>query len=187
LLPEVFDGLKAEKAKIKFSCLKVLRLISERQPRVLYPELDRFVALLDNENQILRWGAIIILGNLAAVDTERRLDRILDRYLQPISGGVMITAANVIGGAGKIARAKPELAERIVRALLQVETAQYQTPECRNVAIGHAVKALNLFAEKLRDPRPVLAFVERQLGNPRNAVRLKAAAFLRKHRAGKIE
>ena len=28
LLPEIFDGLKADKANIKYGCLKVLRLIS---------------------------------------------------------------------------------------------------------------------------------------------------------------
>lgn len=180
-LPELFAGLRAEKPEIKYGCLKRLRAMSEEEPAALYPEFNRFVDMLDSENIILKWGAIIIIGNLAAVDAEDKIGRILDRYLAPISGPVMITAANTIGGAGKIARAKPRLADRIARALLRVEEANYQTPECRNVALGHVVKSLDLFFEHIGDPKPVLAFVERQLENSRNAVKKKAAAFLKKH------
>jgi len=179
-LPELFAGLRADKPRIKYGCLKALRAISEEQPALLYPEFDRFVSLLDSENTILKWGAIIIIGNLAAVDADDKIGRILERYLAPISGPVMITAANTIAGAGRIARAKPQLADRIVRALLRVEAANYQTPECRNVALGHVVNSLDLFFEHIAGPEPVLAFVRRQLGNRRNAVKKKAAAFLKK-------
>jgi len=180
-LPELFAGLRADKPGIKYGCLNALRTLSENQPTLLYPEFDRFVALLDSENIILKWGAIIIIGNLAAVDAEDKIGRILDRYLEPISGRVMITAGNTIAGAGKIARAKPRFADRIVHALLRVEEANYQTPECRNVALGHVVNSLDLFFEHIGDPEPVMAFVQRQLGNTRNAVKKKSSAFLKKH------
>jgi hypothetical protein len=181
LLQEAFDGLGADTARVKYGCLKLLRIISEQKPEILYPEIARLIQLLDSENNIFKWGAIIIIGNLAVVDSERKIDRILDRYLQPISGHVMITAANVIAGAGKIARAKPQLADRIAQAVLQVETANYQTGECRNVAIGHAIHSFDLFFEHLKKPQPVIEFVKRQLNNRRNAVKRKAARFLKKH------
>ena len=181
LLQEAFDGLGADTARVKYGCLKLLRIISEIKPDILYPEIGRLIRLLDSENNILKWGAIITVGNLAVVDSEKKIDRILDRYLQPISGHVMITAANVIGGAGKIARAKPQLADRIAQAVLQVETANYQTEECRNVAIGHAIASFDLFFEHLKKPQPVIEFVKRQLNNRRNAVKKKAARFLKKH------
>jgi hypothetical protein len=181
LLQAAFDGLGADKARIKYGCLKLLRIISERSPGVLYPEIARFFRLLDSESNIFQWGAIIIVGNLAAVDSEGKIDAILNRYLRPVSGHVLITAANVIGAAGKIALARPHLAERIARALLQVETANYQTEECRNVAAGHAIESFDLFFKHLKKPRPVVEFVERQLNNPRNAVKNKAARFLKKH------
>ena len=181
LLQEAFNGLGADTARVKYGCLKLLRLVSERKPSILYAEIGRFFQLLDSENNIFKWGAIIIIGNLAAVDTEGKIDEVLDRYLQPISGHIMITAANVIGGAGKIAVAKPHLADRIARALLKVESATYQTGECRNVAVGHAVESFDLFFEHLKHPRPVVEFVKRQLNNRRNAVKKKAVRFLKKH------
>ncbi|MFQ5677760.1 MAG: hypothetical protein ACE5G1_17860, partial [bacterium] len=39
------------------------------------------------------------------------------------TGPVLVTAANIIQGAAKIAKAKPELTPRITRELLKVEKA----------------------------------------------------------------
>ncbi len=93
----------------------------------------------------------------------------------------MITAANTIEGAAKIALAKPALADAVVRAILKVQGAKYQTDECRNIVAGHAIEALDgLFAGTTRR-KEVLEFVRREADNPRNATRKKAAEFLRKH------
>ena len=35
LIPDLFEGLKVDKASIKYGCLKVLRLISEQHPTLL--------------------------------------------------------------------------------------------------------------------------------------------------------
>jgi hypothetical protein len=80
LLQEAFDGLAADKVKVKYGCLKLLRLLSETKPDILYPEIGRLFLLFDSENNIFKWGAIIIIGNLAAVDSERKIDEALDRY-----------------------------------------------------------------------------------------------------------
>jgi hypothetical protein len=181
LLPQVFDGLQADQARTRYGCLKVLRLLSEQQPAVLYPCFDRIAPLLNSENTILKWGAIIIVGNLAAIDSANKIDALLEAYLQPIAGPTLITAANTIQGAGKVARAKPHLADTIAQRLLQVEQAKYQTPECRNVALGHVLKSVELFFAHLRDPRPVIDFAKRLLRNRRTAVKRRARAFLKKH------
>ena len=180
VLRELFDGLRADKARVKFGCLKVLRRVSEKNPAVLYSEIDRLFDLLDNENNILKWGAIICIGNLAAVDTNGKIDRKLAKFLRPISGHVMITAANVIGAAGKIALAKPWLADRIARALLRVEKAKYQTAECRNVAIGHAIEAFDQFLDCVKRPAPIVNFARRQINNHRPATQRKAVKFLKR-------
>ena len=78
LLPQIFEGLKAEKANIKYGCLKVLRLISEQQPALLYPYFDFFVKLLDSDVNIFKWGAILVISNLTIVDTDNKFDPIFD-------------------------------------------------------------------------------------------------------------
>ena len=92
----------------------------------------------------------------------------------------MITAANVIQGGARIARAKPQLADRIATEVLKVSRGRYQTAECRNIAIGHAILALGEILDLLAQPEPVIGFVRRQLRNKRPATRKKAEQFLKK-------
>ncbi len=181
LLPTLIEGLSATKANTKFGSARALCLVSEQSPAVLHPYFDDFVRLLDHENKILQWSAIFVLSQLARVDTRDRFATIFKRYFSPIPGPVMITAANVIRGGARVAQAKPELADRIAAEILKVARARYDTPECRNVAIGHAILALGDILPLLRDPAPAVRFVRRQKRNPRPATREKAEEFLKLH------
>jgi hypothetical protein len=160
------DGVGSRIGRVRLGASKMLRDLSERAPESIYPHFDFFVGLLG--------GTTLTLANLAAVDREGRLDRIMDTYLAPISGPNMIDAA--------IAVAKPHLAPMIAGRILAVERASYATAECRNVAISHAIRALGEFFDALDDKRGVLRFVSRQTENPRPATRAKAERFLRKRR-----
>jgi len=179
LIGDVMAGLGSTRGAVKLGSSKALRLLSERMPELLYPHFDLFTALLEQKNQILKWNAILTLANLARVDNQSRIERILDRYLEPVHGPDMITAANTIRGAAVIGSAIPDLLPRIVPAIMDVENAVYATPECRNVALGHAVEALAVLAPKTADVRPIRLFAARQLGNPRPATSEKARRFLK--------
>jgi hypothetical protein len=177
---ELLSALSSEKARVKFGALKSLRLLSEREPELIYPHFDFFVSLLRSENSILRWNAMLILGDLARVDRERRTDQIIENYLAPISGPHLIDAANTMRGATAIAAAQPHLTDKIARAILKVEYATYDTPECRNIAIGHAITSFARLVPMIADTHAIQLFVTRQLDNSRPATRKKAEKFLRK-------
>lgn len=182
LLDEVFAGLQAEKADVKYGAEKVLRLVSEKKPAILYPRLDFFVSNLDSENTFFRWGAMRIIANLAAVDSANKIDAVLDRYFEPIPGPVLIAAANVIEGAARIARAKPYLADRVAGELLKVERAQYQNEACRHIALGKVIESFGKFFDLIQNRRQqALQLVKGQLESPRPATRKKAEKFLAKH------
>jgi len=180
LLSEIFEGLNSDQANIKYGCDKILRLISEKAPALLYSKFDFFVNNLNSENNFFKWGAIHILANLAAVDSENKFEKIFDKYFAPLPGPVLITAANLINGAAKIALAKPHLAERIARALLQVEKAKYQNAECRNIALGLVIKSVDQFFGQINDKEPMIKLVRRQLKNSRNATQKVAEKFMKK-------
>jgi len=182
MLASVLAGLAAKEARVRYGCAKVLMIISEKWPSALYPRFDFLAGLLDSENKILQWNATWILANLTAVDTRNKFERVFDRYFAPIPGPVMITGANVIGAAARIARAKPSLRNRITAELLKVEHAEYQTPECRNIALGHAIKSFDQFFDLIEDKEPVVRLIRKQLENTRPATVKKAERFLRKHR-----
>lgn len=174
------SGLGDKAARVKYGSSKALRMASKESPELVYPYFDRFVKLMSGDNTFQRWNAIWTIGHLAAVDREGRIEKILRRLLLPITGTEMIGAACAIGAGADIALAKPHLADRIARAILKAERASYQRPECRNVAIGHAITSLDRFFPLIERKHKVMVFIERQLGNPRPATRRKAEQFRRK-------
>ena len=101
-----------------------------------------------------------------------------DGRIEPLRGPALIAAANVVVGAAHIAAAKPKLADKIATALRTVSRARYKTAECKNVALGKVVEALDGFFEHVQDREPVLRFVRRLRDNPRPATRKKAERFL---------
>jgi hypothetical protein len=163
----------------KFDAAKKLLAASEQSPAALYPHFAAFRKLLRADNKIIQWTAIRIIANLASVDKRGRIPRVLGEYLALIDGPVMVTAANTIAGAAKIASARPRLAAKITRAILRVERAHYQTAECRNVSIGQAITALGTMGVRVTESREVVRFLKRQLKNSRPSTRKKAVAFLK--------
>lgn len=180
LVEVLIAAMDSRIARVKFGASKVLRTLSGVAPALVYPHLGSFRRQLKHENSILRWNAMLVLANLAAVDREGKLDPVMDSYLAPISGPNLIDASNAIRGAAGMALAKPHLANMIARRILEVERASYATPECRNVVIGHAIRALDQFFTAIDDKRSVQRFIRRQVKNPRPATRSKAKSFLKK-------
>ena len=89
-------------------------------------------------------------------------------------------AANAMRGAAALGRANAYLADEIAKSILAVEQAGYATRECRNVAIGHAIRALDELFPSLQNQQGVLAFVRRQTKNSRRATSNRARKFLAK-------
>ncbi|HSW02615.1 MAG TPA: hypothetical protein VLI39_20800 [Sedimentisphaerales bacterium] len=188
-IPELVKALQTEKGSAKYRYEKSLRLVSERRPELIYPHFNAFVALLAHENNFLKWGAIVTIANLTTADAEGRFEAIFERYYAPICGPTMVTAANLIGSSPRIVRCKLHLARRITQEILKIEKAQYEyhgspSPECRNVAVGHAIDAFDQFFDLIDDKTAVLTFAKRQLNNTRKQVAKKAERFLRVHNAG---
>jgi hypothetical protein len=177
---DLLHDLEVPSARVRFSAAKALRMLSDADPGSVYPYLDAVAPLLASDSSFLRWDATRTIANVAAVDREGKIEALLERIVAPISGPQMIGAATSIAAAADIALAKPYLAERMAAAVLQVQSARYQTEECRHIAIGHAIESLGHFMHLLPDRGLAIAFVRAQSGNPRPATRRKAERFLRR-------
>jgi hypothetical protein len=177
----LLDGLSARPARVKFGSAKALVLVSEKSPRLLYAHFDEIARLLEGPNEILCWNAIRILAQLASVDEAGKLEQILDAYYAPISGPSLVTAANLIASAPAIVKAKPWLADRIAEKICRVGRARYKTPECRNVALTHAIQSLDRIFPCLSAGQPALRFVRRHTRNSRSSTRKAAEMFLQHH------
>jgi hypothetical protein len=190
-IQQLIEGVTAPKGSIRFGYEKVLRLISEQRPELIYPYFDVFKDLSGCDNSFLKWGAIMTIANLAAADSDNKFDAIFEQYYAPITGPVMVSAANIIGSSAKIASSKPYLTQKIVGKILEVEKAQFQlhdepSPECRNVALGHAIDTFDQFFDQIEDKAAIIEFVKRQLKNTRKQVVKKAEKFLKQHSTNRM-
>ena len=135
LVKYVVDGLLSDTATIRFNSSKVMLAAAQKAPEAVRPHLRSILALLDSENKTLQSAAIRTLGYLARVDSRGQITRTLDKLLALVPGPDLMVASNAIEGAARIARAKPHVADRVVPALLSVESGRYKSSECRNIAI----------------------------------------------------
>ena len=172
--------LSSDDPKVKYCCAKNLIAIAKEDPARLYPHIDTFVKLLDGQNNVLKWTAIIIIGKLARVDKEKKVDRLIGKLAGFLNAGKLITANNTTMALAGIAVAKPQYQKQITRELLKVENYDYDTMECRNIAIGKVIEAIGSYSGQLKDKKAVIEFALRQTKNTRNATKKKAEQFLKK-------
>jgi len=183
LLPMVLKGVSSPKATIRYGCAKVLMDLSDESPEKLYPYMDSLANLLDSKYRIITWNAMAIIANLTRVDKERKFDAIFDKYYRLINNDYMVTVANVVGHSGKIALAKPYLANKITNELLRVEnisTTPHLTEECKRVIAEKAIESFDLFFDKIEQKEKVISFVKRHRNSKRPALRAEAENFLKK-------
>jgi len=185
LVPVLLEGVSNQKPTIRYACGSVLMDLSAKYPEKLYPFMDNFIALLDSKHRILCWNAMLTIANLASVDTNQKLEAAFDKYYSFLNSGYMVTVANLAGASGKIALAKPHLANRIAKELLKTESlpvTPHLTEECKRVIVEHVIESFSLFFDKLNQNTKsmVYGFVERQLGSTRQSLRKQAATFVEK-------
>jgi len=176
-IKDLVKNLSSEDPNIKFSSSRVLIEKSEHEPLKLYPYFDDFLKLTDSKNKIIVWTGIIIIGNLAKVDEKKKIEKILPRIFSLLNTGVMITAANTIQTLSKIALAKPELKERITTNLLNIDRYNYDTLECKRIAIGHIISAMEQFQPKV--DKFVRDFVDKAAHSERHSTAKKAEKYLK--------
>jgi hypothetical protein len=174
--------LSSKDPKTKYGCVKNLLAIAQENPAEIYPNLDFFVELLESENNIIKWTAIDIIGRLARVDETKKIGALLGRLFGLLNTGKLITANHAIMALADIALVRPEHQPKITDELLKVERYNYDTDECRNIAMGTVIRALDSYFSGLKDREAAIDFVRRQTQNSRNATRKKAEKFLARYK-----
>lgn len=174
------DAFSSTNAKIKYACAKQAIVISKNNPSMLYPDFEFFVKLLDSSNNILKWTAIQVIGNLSAVDKKKKVDKLLPQIISFLKSGKLITANNAILALTEIAYNKPKHSDKIIKELFKSENYSFETSECKNIVIGKILLALDRLKDQIKNQKDALSFVERQTHNSRNATKKKAQVLIKK-------
>lgn len=176
----LFDGLSEDNPRIKYGCSNTLIIISGKQPDMLYPYFSLFEQQLKNENKFVRRAAIIVIANLTKVNHENRFDRIFSKYYSEIAGPNVTSASYIIRGSAVIAKAKPYLTKKITEELFKIKRARFQTPECRNVALGYMISSFDKFFEQVENKKEIINLINEQTDNLRKPTKNKADRFIKK-------
>ena len=180
LISILLNMVYSDITRVKFRSMKVLNIISGKNPEILYPDVDFFIKLLDNSNKVIMWNAMDILANLSAVDSQEKIEDIFEKFYGFLSDESMVTAGHVVDNSWKIARAKPKYQKKITDNLLELENIP-RDQECRSILLGKAVLSFDKYFDEIQDKEDVISLVKRQLDSPRNATKVKAERFLKKH------
>lgn len=186
LIKVYLEIINHEPGSVKFLGEKALRRLSETDPDRLYPYFYEIAALLDSQNSFIKWGGIITLSNLLVSDREHKFLDVYDHYFSLLNAETMVTAANVIGNAWKIAKQYPKREADVTKRLLSVVNNTYYhkgepSPECQNVLYGHLIDCFaRYFPQSVAKPE-ILTFVSSQQDNPRKKVAKAAQQFVKKY------
>ncbi len=172
--------LSSPNPRVKYHRAKILLAVAKKNPRRLYVHLPFFAELLENENNILKWTGIDVIGSLSGIDSKNHVDKLIEKLEGFLQGGKLIATNHAIAALGQIAVSKPSCRDRVVQDLLNVERFVYETDECHNIALGKVIEAFESLSRAMAPGEAVLAFVERQVSNSRSATRKKAERYLKK-------
>ena len=186
ILHLLFDIVLTEKSGIKYKCTRIIRMVSEQKPELIYPNFYSVRKWLYHNNSFIKWDGILTLSNLAAVDFEDRFKEIYQDYFALIRDPHMITAGNVIGNAWKIVLARPELESDITGRLLEVPDITYLndgelSPECNRIACGHVLECFDRYFDFSGNKSAMINFAKEQLESSRKSVVKCAERFLKRH------
>ena len=177
LLSELLDGLRSKKCPDRYKNFKAVYIISEDNPQVLYEKWDLFEKMLTSSNNTYKFYAIHVLANLAKVDQKGKFERIVNDFYCILNGDALIPACHVAYVSGKIANAKPELADEITKRLLHIEKASYKHKE---LVQANALKAFSEFLNKINDKDRVINLARTLQADKSPRARKEAKEFLKR-------
>jgi hypothetical protein len=177
LFADLLDGLFSKNSAFRYENFKVVYFISEDHPEALYPKWDLFENMLKSENAASIFQAIHILANLAKVDRESKFERIFSSFYDILNGGELIPASHVAYVSDKIAKAKPNLVDRITERLLNLDNATYKHKE---LVQANALKSFSGFFDRISDKEKVISLAEDLQKSKSSKAKKEAAAFLKK-------
>jgi len=179
-LSELLEGVLSRQDTIRYNSFKVLMLLSDEHPELLYPDKwDFFVNLLGSDNTYHRQIGMQIIASLAKVDTEKRFEAIFEDYYDLLDDESVIPAAHLAARSGEIARTKQELAPSITEKLLRIDETHHK-PHRKELIKAGAIEAFDEYFEEAEDKESIIRFVKQQLDSESPKTRKAAKRFLEK-------
>jgi hypothetical protein len=179
LFHELLEGIISKDDTIRSNSFDILKIISAENPEFLYPKWDYFHKMLMSKNNYHKYIAIYILADLTKVDKENKFDAVFEDYYGILAGDRVMTASHVALNSSKIAVNKPELQEKILDRLLDIDNIHQGRQ--KELVKAYVIEALRKMYPEIKDKKRVMKFIMEQLGSPSPKARDLAACFIDKY------
>lgn len=178
-IKQYLEGLLSKDETFRYNCFKVLYIVSEKNPKLLYPYWDFFENHLKSKNNYHKMSAVLIIANLTSVDKENKFKKLFDEFYGYLKSEKTFTSIYIVKSSGKIARYKPELIEKITKILLDLE--KIHPGKQIELVKSAAIESLSEFFEHIENKKKVFDFVKKQIGSSSPKTRKIAKDFLKKY------
>ena len=173
---QYLDGLLSKNETYRYNCFKVINIVSEKKPDVIYPHWDFFKNHLKSDNNYHKMSAVTILANLTSVDKEDRFKKIFNEYFENIKSEKTIVPIYVVRSSGKIASFKPEFEDKIIELLLNIEDI-YPGKQIELLKSA-VIESFSELYDKAKKKNKIVSFVKRQLKSDSPKTRKVAREFI---------
>lgn len=119
-ISQLVEWLKEKDDRVRYQAFLLLSRRSASSGD-LYPYWETFRGKLKNDNSYQRSLALMLLAENAKWDTQNRMEKTIDEYLELLHDEKPITVRQCIQSLEKIARHKPGLQGRIAERLLALD------------------------------------------------------------------
>lgn len=175
-----FEKLESKNPKVKFGYAKELVDMSKKSPEVFIAEMPSIINLLDSDNNIIKWSAIDIIGNVMCSEHYLDMDITISLLFAQLHSGKLITCNHAILSLGSLALAKPQYRDRIIEEFAKLTTDEFDTDDCRAIAYGKVVEVVKPLIKYIIDKKALRQFLSSATECSREATRSKAEQLLKK-------
>jgi len=176
LINQYLEGLLSKNETYRYNCFKVLYVVSEKKPNLLYPYWDFFINHLKSDNNYHKMSAVLIIANLISVDSENRFENIFDDFFGNLKSKKTIVPIYVVKSSGKIINSKPYLEGKITNLLLNIEKIHHgKQIELVKSAV---IESFSEFFEHTENKEAIVDFVKKQVDSESQKTRKTAKEFL---------
>ncbi len=175
----VLQDIKNKDENVRYADAEALKMLSEENPKFLYPHWGFLVELLDSTNTYHKIPAIFTIANMAKVDTDGNFEKIIDKYYNLLNDRSIIITRYIAQYSGIIAKAKPKLQTRITEKLLSIDNTHHD-PKHLDLIKGDIIDSFKEYYNSFKEKNLILEFVKKQLHSTSPSTVKKAKEFLEK-------
>lgn len=174
------EKISSKNPKVKFSYAKQIVRDSAKNPADFLVDFPFILELTNEKNNIIKWTAIDLLGNLASVLTDDNVARILPMLREFLLSGKLIQSNHALYALGQILIHKPHFANEIVPMLLALRNIEFDTEDCREISRGKLLEFLKENYRFIIGNKEARSFVEECTQSTRENVAKLAKSVLKK-------